>query len=208
MTATIKLDRREFNAAIKAYSKESRKDWSDIVNGKLADLLFKAGKEAPLASGTKIRALKNDRTFMLMVTKIIRREFPSGLSRARFTELHKQLSRKIINARASATSYSRSGFYKAANRVKNPPGARPGREPKRRGKSFSSSLSTRVRRAIPAFGAKASAEILWAAQDNKDAAGKERVADKALRRGISVVVADMEKYLQKKAQARARKHSA
>jgi len=207
MGITYKLDTREFDQALNEYAAESKKDWVNVVNTKSMDILFKAGKAAPVAKGPAIRALRNDRSFNLMVTKIIRREFPTGLTAVEFRRMHKQLSTKIINARVSATTYCRSGFYKAANKYKPNREPRPGQQPRKRGKSFSGSLSTQVRKAFPGLRPVTTAEILWSAANDIDARGKKSVAEKAMRQGMQASIADMRVYLRRKAQERADKHS-
>lgn len=198
-----KLQLREFNAAIRAYAKESKKDFSDVINHAGAKVAVRAIRETPAAKkGQRPLRASDDPTRTTKGGKYTR---SARNSQRLFFGLAKKagkrgdaaviFARRLWASRRSGIGEGKAGWIKPALQM----GARIGARVKSGSKTAGAST-----------GKKASPRWLRARLQNMaDAAGTKGAGGIApLQRAIAYATADMLVYARRKMAARARRYSA
>lgn len=214
----------EFRSVMQGAIRTSSRSAATVINGKHQDLLYKAYDYTPISKPTRIETMHTPAAFITsMVTKYKARAVfkasmqPAKKAKTRFARIqavhdgYRELWWKRINGKPIGRHFLQMGWVFAGKKFKRV-------NAERAGKVFAKPLSggnrpirVGIREAAGTSALQVSScEIRWRALDKRpgDAAAKEAILLRALRRAFPAVVADTRRHLYEKHQKEMDKLSA
>ncbi len=206
MKPTITVDSRQFQQVFREYAKWNKRDFADIVNAKMLDVTFRALSETPKADVSQIKNLESQSWWPKYVAKRIagggvrfrRGSAKINIQGAGYTRAEaRQVSRKIIAARSRSVAFVKSGWLPAIKRLLGIVRQRISSRTSTAGVKQVGVPKGSVRPAAP--GDSPSSEAI------NSALGVEKVGVGPLERAFAGAAADMEVYIARKLEDRARR---
>ena len=195
----VRVDDREFKAAMREYLSLTSKAGAQVVNDKTRDWLFKSAREMPKARRAEIAAVVQNPKFISWYANQV---FGAG----NWDEDDWAAAAQMLRKRFASVGYMRSGFVKAAKQLPDSGKSRAGKQRRARGRERFRQVTARTSKANPRV-LRSRFTILSGAENVADGAIKERMQEKALNRARGRVQADTQKYIDRKNKANARKVS-
>ena len=199
MSASIHFNSKEFNQAIGQYLRETSKDSATALNGKTADLLYKTAKHTPKANRQEIQAA-------IMNPKLITWYMNRWFGRGQWTSDDWAEGVKKLRRRLSSVGYARHGLIVAAKKFRGE-SSRPGKQPTARSRQRHQAIKVRSTRPATLKSPRTAFHIDYGASSGSDAMAKSNLFTRPASLARRAIMADLEKYLARKMQKRAKDHA-
>jgi hypothetical protein len=188
MKGEIKLDTRQFTAAMAQYVNLTDKNLMEAVNGKARDVCLRAAQKQGFADRGKIKeVVTNPRWISWYCNQYFG---PGNWDKDDFIRVGKLAASR----RLSSIKYMRSGFVKCSKKFpKTPASIEANQTINEKHPGTSAETTQAVEKALTA-----SLKIMWTANNASDAHNKQKILNESFNAGLSFVTADMKKYIERK----------